>query len=612
MVSSNESALASIESEVRANLASPRPDTLAFLNEALRRLKSVPLVVDPGRRIDCLLAVAQQFHHQGQSTFSAVEPVALAVMLAREVADKPVLRRALNLQGIVLSATNNPGDALRSLVEALEIAEELGDRAGLASVWINIGAAFYEAALYSDSQASLQRASTIAIGISELRNLRSMALANAALCCLHTHNYPQGIELIRDAIGLMPAPRSVADMLLRVFAEGNFTRLLLATGRVQEAAERAQLAKEFAAGAKSVRGDISAACSEGLVEVYSGRPDTGLSRSIAALEKARAVKPSLRETLLALVQAYEKAGRPDRALALHRELTMHIRKAQQENIVKHHELHLKRLEIHEGNQFPEWVLSEKDEELRDSLVAQFAGAKQGDLLEQFAFTAELRDDPSGEHCYRVAKLAALLAVEHGEDDAFCDTLELATRLHDIGKVAIPDTVLNKAKPLTDGERAILETHAATGADLLSRTKVAYAPMAEEIARHHHERWEGDGYPDGISGTAIPLPARMVALADAFDALTHAKPYRRAWTADEAIDEIIRQKGQQFDPALTDLFVPLIERLREEQADLDAFLGEAAHESSIKQARRKIARSLAKPIEPFGPTRQPGEPPATLQ
>lgn len=176
MVSSNESALASIESEVRANLASPRPDTLAFLNEALRRLKSVPLVVDPGRRIDCLLAVAQQFHHQGQSTFSAVEPVALAVMLAREVADKPLLRRALNLQGIVLSATNNPGDALRSLVEALEIAEELGDRAGLASVWINIGAAFYEAALYSDSQASLQRASTIAIGMSELRNLRSMLL----------------------------------------------------------------------------------------------------------------------------------------------------------------------------------------------------------------------------------------------------------------------------------------------------------------------------------------------------------------------------------------------------------------------------------------------------
>ncbi len=96
--------------------------------------------------------------------------------------------------------------------------------------------------------------------------------------------------------------------------------------------------------AKSVRADISAACSEGLVEVYSGLGDVGLSRGMKALEKARQVKPSLRETLLAMVQAHEKAGRPERALALHRELTLHIRKAQHENIVRHQELHLKQLE----------------------------------------------------------------------------------------------------------------------------------------------------------------------------------------------------------------------------------------------------------------------------
>ena len=119
---------------------------------------------------------------------------------------------------------------------------------------------------------------------------------------------------------------------------------MLHTGCIKEAGDRAALAKSFAASAKSVLADISVACSEGLVEVYSGLGDVGLSRGMQALEKARQVKPSLRETLLAMVQAHEKAGRPERALALHRELTLHIRKAQHENIVRHQELHLKQLE----------------------------------------------------------------------------------------------------------------------------------------------------------------------------------------------------------------------------------------------------------------------------
>jgi putative two-component system response regulator len=116
----------------------------------------------------------------------------------------------------------------------------------------------------------------------------------------------------------------------------------------------------------------------------------------------------------------------------------------------------------------------------------------------------MRDDPSGEHCYRVARLAALLAMEYGEPPASCETIERAARLHDIGKVAIPDTLMQKVSPLTDGERQILQTHAATGAELLTKAKVSYGDLAEEIARHHHERWDGNGYPDGISGSAIPL------------------------------------------------------------------------------------------------------------
>jgi len=595
-----ENELLRLEGEIKSNLTCPRSDTLEFLHDALSKLREIPFSVQPARRIECLLSVAQQFYHQGQSAFSGVEPAALAVMLAADLGESALHRKALTFQGIILSQTSNPGDALLSLAEALRLAEALNDETGVAFVWNSLGAAFYEAALYVDARECYERASTLSADSERLVNLHAWAVANAALCCLHLHQYAEGTSRIRTAIALMPAPVSPGDLLARVQAEGTFVRLLLLNGNIKQASERAHLAKQFAANASSVRADISAACSEGLVEVYSGMGDVGLSRGMQALEKARQVKPSLRETLLAMVQAHEKAGRPERALALHRELTLHIRKAQHENIVRHQELHLKQLEADEAAQFPSRLLEEKDAELTQKIAAQTVGTRQGRLLEQMAFTAEMRDDPTGEHCYRVAKLATLLAKAHGESPQTCATIELAARLHDIGKVGIPDTLMQKPSLLSDGERQILETHAKTGAELLSRTKVSYGELAEDIARHHHERWDGHGYPDGIFGSAIPLAARIVAVCDVYDAMTHDKAYRRALSGEEAIAEMLRGRALQFDPKLIDLFGPMITRLRAEHAYLDAFLGQAARQTALTVARQKIAESLARPIEAAEP------------
>lgn len=124
-------------------------------------------------------------------------------------------------------------------------------------------------------------------------------------------------------------------------------------------------------------------------------------------------------------------------------------------------------------------------------------------------------------------------------------------------------------------------------------------MAEEIARYHHEWWDGSGYPGNLSGTAIPLASRISALADVFDALTHKRPYKEAWPLDHAIDEIARLKGRQFDPQLTDYFLVLIEKLRAEHTDLDAYLGQAALGSPFLQARSKIWDTLKKSKEPDG-------------
>ena len=128
-------------------------------------------------------------------------------------------------------------------------------------------------------------------------------------------------------------------------------------------------------------------------------------------------------------------------------------------------------------------------------------------------------------------------------------------------------------------------------------------MAEDIARHHHERWDGHGYPDGIFGSAIPLAARIVAVCDVYDAMTHDKAYRRALSSDEAMAEMLRGRALQFDPKLIDLFGPMISRLRAEHADFDAFLGQAARQTALTVARQKIAESLARPIEGVEADRQ---------
>ncbi len=160
-------------------------------------------------------------------------------------------------------------------------------------------------------------------------------------------------------------------------------------------------------------------------------------------------------------------------------------------------------------------------------------------------------------------------------------------MHDIGKVVIPDTVILKKTALSRGERQIIETHAATGAELLARAKLPYARLAEEVARYHHEYWDGRGYPEGLSGNAIPLSARIVGLCDAFDAMVHDRVYRRANTPEEALGQIAKESERQFDPHLVDLFIPLVRRVYAQHADVNAFLTQAAQATSLSTAIRSV-------------------------
>jgi hypothetical protein len=182
-----------------------------------------------------------------------------------------------------------------------------------------------------------------------------------------------------------------------------------------------------------------------------------------------------------------------------------------------------------------------------------AEAAREDALRRLARAAEYRDDNSGEHTQRVAALAARMARHLGEPDRAVRLLRQAAPLHDLGKIAIPDSILLKPGRLEPEEFEVVKTHAVLGARVLAGGGAELFDVAERVARSHHERWDGGGYPDGLAGADIPLAARIVHVADVFDVLVHERPYKEAWSVEDAAGEVRAGAGTQFDPAVVAAF-----------------------------------------------------------
>lgn len=174
---------------------------------------------------------------------------------------------------------------------------------------------------------------------------------------------------------------------------------------------------------------------------------------------------------------------------------------------------------------------------------------QLEVVTRLAVAAEYRDDTTGEHTWRVGQVAAAIALQLGLPEETADLLRVAARLHDVGKIGIPDRILLKTGQLSDEEFQYMQRHTLIGSRILSGGQTRLLQMAEEIACSHHERWGGGGYPANLCGEAIPLTARIVAVADVFDALTHDRPYKAAWTIAQALQELQNLSGTLFDPAV---------------------------------------------------------------
>ncbi|MBY6188648.1 response regulator [Marinobacter hydrocarbonoclasticus] len=176
------------------------------------------------------------------------------------------------------------------------------------------------------------------------------------------------------------------------------------------------------------------------------------------------------------------------------------------------------------------------------------------MIEKLAKATAFKDEETGLHVLRVAHYARRIAESYGCDPQWCEDLFYAAPLHDIGKIGIPDAILGKPGKLDDAEWVIMQSHTELGAQLLEGDDTNVMTLARAIALHHHERFDGQGYPKGLRGTDIPLEARIVAIADVFDALISARPYKSAMSCDQAFAIIESTAGSHFDPQLVDHFL----------------------------------------------------------
>jgi putative two-component system response regulator len=198
---------------------------------------------------------------------------------------------------------------------------------------------------------------------------------------------------------------------------------------------------------------------------------------------------------------------------------------------------------------------ELDDQVRER-TAELERAHLATLRRLNRVTA-FRDDESNEHARRVGVAAARLTRLAGGTPELSVLVEHAAPLHDLGKVGVPDAVLLKPGRLSAEEFEIIRTHPTIGAQIIGETTSDVLKVARTIAETHHERWNGEGYPSGLRGERIPLEGRVVAVCDVFDALTHERPYKAAWTVEEAVDELVAQRGEFFDPLLVELFVDVV-------------------------------------------------------
>lgn len=585
-------ALVRLSLEIKARSQRASKHSLDFFNSAVRILAKVKGSAHAELRMQCLFDCIDYFYHEDCPT-RALNAAELLSSLATLFGDVAWIRKSLTVQGVINADIGNPGEALVYYARALQLSRQLGDREAESRVLLNTGVALNYAGLYKEAIPCFQRAGDLARSSDTRGQLERKAQINQAQSLLYLERYGEGFDVAQLAVAGMPKPTTTADALSLIVKEVTLVQLALEVGKLTVARAHSQTCATYARLADSQRAKSLADVAIGLCEVYGGRSDRGLEMLEDALDRTSKSEPLRTTVLVALVKAYDLIGVPERALQHMKALLEHIRSQREKGLLA---LTLEQGQTSSGGRSDLQALELREARLHARVAERESAVQRIEMVERLAITADLREESSGEHGYRVGKLCSLVAGGLGWSADASHAIDLAARLHDIGKIAVPDRILLNSKELQEAERHFISTHTTIGAELLAKSNIPQLRMAEEIARHHHEWWNGEGYPSKLKGKRIPIHARIVALADVFDALTHGRPFSEPWPIDKALEEIRARKGTQFDPELTDLFLELIAKLRAEHEDLDEYLGRAGRNSPFLQARNKIRLMLAEERE----------------
>jgi HD-GYP domain-containing protein (c-di-GMP phosphodiesterase class II) len=418
-------------------------------------------------------------------------------------------------------------------------------------------------------------------------NVKSAALGNLIYNNLLLGKLKAALDAGAEIEKNIRNPGSPIDLATRVNNYCWYATALSQAGNTKTAITLLSEARELVpAGNRAL--EITFSIALGVAEVHAGLTDTGITRLVETAQLAEHLQLFHQHALQALTLVYEHVGDIAKALETVERLEVVMKEAARgvvgiegdddaHTTSVERELKAKAIAESEadaiaakksGREIPDhikpkdadadtaWIrrLDDRAAKLRMKRFNELTHSERGEVFDGLAKAAALVDDDTGKHCARVEKLTYDFAKALGWDEARAQLLARAARLHDVGKLGIPHRILLAPRKLTPMEYEIVKKHVNIGVDLLGFSQNDVVKLALIIAQHHHEKWDGSGYPKRLFEEAVPIEARIVSICDVFDVITHQRSYKRAWNVQFAREELEFHAGKQFDPNLIEIFL----------------------------------------------------------
>jgi putative two-component system response regulator len=530
----------------------------------------------PALRADVLILLAEWCAHNADCPFAVLLlEHALHVTTAANALSSQ--RRVLNVLGAVHNRSKNVTEASVCFVKALKLTEQIGDRLGRCAVLANLAALRITMGMLDDAIKLCTLVIELCGDEPLFTQVRSQAHQNLAEAYLYVADLPAAEKHARAALSIFPPSDTHAMLTNRVILELTCARVVARLNLTSEIDRHAHAAVETAARAGTFTATTQAQLALALSESANGSADVAFTRLAKIRQTLEPNDVSFRDLIEIELLAMQVAGRQDYIQYYSKRYLFSLAEFQRKSAIEQ--------------------LAAMKARMKSAYQTTTLGIHRAAIqpLERFAqemtalaTLAVLREDATGEHSYRVGRLSRMLAIHLGFSDEDATAVEMAARLHDLGKLATPDAILMKRGSLTLDETAVVRRHSNEGCQMLtdmlytvntfggrdSASLCQYLRVAAEVAQNHHEWWDGNGYPRGIFGTEIPEAARIVAIADVYDELTHTRPYKDESTKADAAAQIEALSGRQFEPQMCSAFLALIQNLsdlaREPEVDPSPF------------------------------------------